>query len=302
MLDRTAPLGQLLRTCMVLAIRIKAGQLREWAKAELHGYPDFEVPDYRKVCAPIMQIIQNMYGRSTTHPFDPSGLPTEIRQHLNEIVPLNQSVDALEALVAEAETNQRQIELEVFAAPAYRNMWNRRPDRNYDIVALYWTLNPSVIRGVLGQIRSVLTEFVAELRAEVGDSDQLPSAAQAVELLRNLVGPTVINNLNVYTDRAQSGDVVTNQPASQYNFGGVKGNIAAGSSNFSQTYNENAFDTAQLRRPRRPRVAGCRNTRSCARRLGRAGSQREGTARRRRRPGRRQGTLAEGTRRRDEPA
>jgi len=81
----------------------------------------------------------------------------------------------------------------------------------------------------------------------VGDSDQLPSAAQAVELLRNLVGPTVINNLNVYTDRAQSGDVVTNQPASQYNFGGVKGNIAAGSSNFSRTYNENAFDTAQLR-------------------------------------------------------
>lgn len=247
MLDRTALLGDVLRACMVLAINIKAVQLRDWAKAELQGYPGFEVPDYRKIRAPIMQIVQDAFGRNGTYPFDPSGLPAEIREHLNEIVPLNQSVDGLEALVAEAEANHRQIELEVFAAPAYRQIWNKRPDRTYGIVALYWTISPSVIRGALGQIRSVLAEFAAELRAEVGGGGHPPSAAQAVNLLRNLVGPAVINNLNIYTDHAQSGGIVTNQPTSQYNFGGVAGNVAAGSSGFSQTYNENAFDTGQLR-------------------------------------------------------
>ena len=47
------------------------------------------------------------------------------------------------------------------------------------IQAVYWSLHPSVVRGVLGQVRTALTEFVAELRAAVGESDDLPSLDQA---------------------------------------------------------------------------------------------------------------------------
>jgi hypothetical protein len=50
------PLADLLRTCLVLAGRTRAAQLREWATAELKGYRRIDaVPDYRKIAAPILR-------------------------------------------------------------------------------------------------------------------------------------------------------------------------------------------------------------------------------------------------------
>lgn len=61
-LDRTVSLADVLRICLMLAGKTQATQLREWATAELRGYPGIDVPDYRKVRAPIMRIIQGAYG------------------------------------------------------------------------------------------------------------------------------------------------------------------------------------------------------------------------------------------------
>ncbi len=237
-LDPRASLADVLRICMMLGIRICATSLRQWATAELEGYRSLDVPEYRRIRAPIMQAIVDPWGRPSTHILNPLTLPEPIREHVSEIVPLNQGVDMLEALAAEHEAQQQRLQLSPPAFDAYKTVWNRRSERLYSIVAVYAEFPSSLIRGMLGEIRTVLTEFVAELGAEVdaGDDEQ-PSAAHAENVLRAIVGSAVITNLNVFTSTSQAGDIVTNQP-SEYNFGDIKGNVAAGSSNFSQTYNE----------------------------------------------------------------
>jgi hypothetical protein len=94
----------------------------------------------------------------------------------------------------------------------------------------------------------VLTEFVAGLRFEMGADGQLPSAEQTDDMLRAVVCSAVFNNstMNVFTVNSQAGDVVTDQTRNEYNFGGITGNVAAGSSNFSQAYND-SFDVAKVR-------------------------------------------------------
>ena len=47
------------------------------------------------------------------------------------------------------------------------------------IVSLYWSISPSALRGVLDQIRTALTQLVAELRANMSGHEDVPSAAAA---------------------------------------------------------------------------------------------------------------------------
>ena len=79
---------------------------------------EVDVPEHRRV-RPILQMIQSVYGRpARPTPFDPSGLPAEMRESISEIVSVNQGLDALEALASEHESQQRNLELELFACPS----------------------------------------------------------------------------------------------------------------------------------------------------------------------------------------
>jgi AbiTii len=68
--DRTVLLSDRLLTCAVLAGQIRAPQLEEWANAELSSYPGADVPEYRRIAAPMMQVIEGMHGGQIKQPFD----------------------------------------------------------------------------------------------------------------------------------------------------------------------------------------------------------------------------------------
>jgi hypothetical protein len=252
LLDRTVPLADVLRSCLVLSGHTNATQLRAFASAELQGYPGInDVPDYRKIAAPIMQVIDVPYRGQSTHPFNVHSLPDFAREYITEIVPLNQGADELEALASSYEAHNRQIELGVFAGDAYMSVWNKRPDRPYSIVAMYWTVTPAVIRGVLGRIRTMLTEFVADLRTEMGDSNMLPTATQTDSAVEAMAGSAVIYDSNVTFVAGSAGDIVTDQSRTtikdnKTKIGDVQGNVAAGSADFNQIWN-GALNVDQVR-------------------------------------------------------
>ncbi len=246
-LDRTSSVADILNTCLMVGIRIGATSLRQWATAELEGYRSLDVPEYRKIRAQILQVVADPWGRSSTQLLNILTLPEPIRKAVSEIVPLNQGVAALEALAAEHEAQQRRVQLSPPTFDAYTAAWNRRADRPYSIVAVYAEFPPSLIRGVVGERRTVLTEFVAELGTEVGAGDaELPPARRADDLLSELVGPSVISSLIIFTGNSHAGDVVTYGPGDEYNFGDITGNVAAGSSNVTQNYNA-GFDITKVR-------------------------------------------------------
>jgi len=218
-LDRTVPLADVLRSCLALARHTQAAQLREWVTAELKGYRIDAVPDYRKIAAPILRAFDVPGQGLVTQLFNVQTLPAPVREWVNEIVPLTQSVDDLEGLIAQHGPQNKQVELEVFTSDQLTAIWNENNPYGPRAVAMYWSINPAAIRGVLGQIRTALTEFVVELEAEVGESDQLPTGEQTDEVLRTAVPSTIFNNSNVTIMNTESGDIMPDAPRTT-----IKGN------------------------------------------------------------------------------
>jgi AbiTii len=244
--DRNVPLSDLLLTCVLLAGQLGAPHLEEWANAELSDYPGASVPEYRRVRAPVMQLVEGLYGGQIRQPFDVHNVPDFAREYITEVLPLNQGVHELESMASQADARGRTIDLGVVTGELYVSVWNKRPTKPYTMLALYWSVDSVVIRGVLGKIRTALARIVAKLRSEIGASAELPSGEQADDVLRAVVGPAVINNVNIFTGNSQAGGIVTEQARHEYNFGDIKGNVAAGSSGFSQVY-EDSFDVSKVR-------------------------------------------------------
>ena len=65
--------------------------------------------------------------------------------------------------------------------------------------------------------------------------------------MRDVVETAIFNSpVNFATENVRTGDLVTNQPQNEYNFGGIKGNVAVGSQNFTQIH-QDAFDVSRAR-------------------------------------------------------
>ena len=253
LLDRTVPLADVLRSCLALSRHTQATQLREWVTAELKGYRIDGVPDYRKIAAPILRTFDVPGQGLVTQLFNVQTLPEPVRERVNEIVPLTQSVDDLEALIAQHERQNKQVELEVFTSDLLSAIWNQNNPYGPRAVAMYWSINPAVLRGVLGQIRTALTEFVIELRAEAGDSEQLPSAAQTDEALRTAIPSVVFNNsaVTIMAATTKNGDIMPDGPRTtiknnKTKIQDVKGNLAVASAHVAQV-NGDGVDVEKIR-------------------------------------------------------
>jgi hypothetical protein len=251
-LDPGVQLSDLLRTCIVLAGRTQAAQLRAWATTELNGYTDREsVPEYRIVAAPIMWEVAEAFRGVSTLPVNVQELPGFVREHINEDVHLNQSIDTLEGLVRDYQGRNERVHLGIPGGDIWLDIWNENNGGNARALRMYWSLDPVVIRGVLGRVRTALAEFIAELRSEVGDSDQLPSAEQTDEALRTAVPSAVINNSNVTIMTTKEGDIMpdgdrTTIKGNTTKIEGASGNISVASANVNQV-NAEGVDVEKIR-------------------------------------------------------
>lgn len=249
-LDDAVPLAALLRTCLILAGRTKAPQLREWATNELRGYPSRDaVPEYRIIAAPILWYVRSPFGNVETRLLNVMELPDPIRDHITELVPLNQSIDQLEALAVQSGEQRRNAELAVYGGDIFMRVWNQN-QRGERAIKMIWSIDPSVIRGVLGEVRTALTEFVVELRIELGDGDGLPSAEQTDEALRTAITITD-STITFVRATTKNGDIMPEGPRTtikdnKIKIGGVNGNVVAGGAHVTQTTTD-TVDVAKIR-------------------------------------------------------
>jgi hypothetical protein len=210
--------------------------------------PAISVPEYRIVVAPILWDVASYRGVQTLL-LNVQDLPAEIRETINELVPLNQPIDQLEALVRQAGDQSRNVELAVFGGDLFMHLWNSY-GRGVRAVRMCWSIDPSAIHGVLGQVRTALTELVVELRIEVGESSELPSADktdQALQNAINIIGSTV----TIVHATTKEGDIMpdggrTTIKDNKISVSDVKGNVVAGSAHVTQT-NVDTVDVAKVR-------------------------------------------------------
>jgi hypothetical protein len=79
------------------------------------------------------------------------------------------------------------------------------------ILSLYWQVAPAALRDVLDQIRTALTQLVAELRAGMSNEDDVPSAEAADQAVSVIVTG---ERSHVHVNTAQaSGSATVNSPA-----------------------------------------------------------------------------------------
>ncbi len=182
-LDERVSVATALRKCIVLGGKSGSEQLRDWATRELQGYHGRDdLPAYRVIAAPLM--VDGIAGdyQVKGQQFPPSGLPEFAREHISEMIELRDGVGSIEALAQQAD-----IKLQPTMASDLARVMNAESDNPYQqIVSIYWSISPTAIQGVLDQIRTALTQLVAELRANMPDDDDVPSveaANQAVSVV-----------------------------------------------------------------------------------------------------------------------
>jgi hypothetical protein len=247
--DDRVLLSSLLQRCVVLGQSAGSEKLVDWARWELNGYAGADtVPDYHHVHAVLMAVITNNAGyNAITQRIPEDVFPRQIRDVIREtvgdiedaIIPYD--VGMLEELAGQGtDTHRLSPPFSIVIADTL-NKFNMAP--NSRVAEVYWSVPNASIRGILVRVRTALADHVAELIALAPRDQDVPdkqAAAQAVQLVVTGDGATI--NYGISYAR----DIVTNSSGSQYNFSGFTGNVAAGSSNVTQTYNT-GFDVTKVR-------------------------------------------------------
>lgn len=162
-LDESEPLAGLLRKCLLLGAETGSDALREWARRELNGWGDQEdVPEYRKVHdAPIgyNSISGNMWAKGLT--ISRLQLPEKARDVVPDELEFRQPVEELEQHAGTKSLSFRTNRL------AYaETMWNAELHMFQQVSNLHYAMSGSTVAGMLGQIRTKLVDFVADLTAD----------------------------------------------------------------------------------------------------------------------------------------
>lgn len=180
----SVPLATALRKCIVLGGKSGSERLRDWATRELQGYyGEDNLPEYRVIVAPLM--LDGIAGnfQVSRQQLPPSSLPDFVRERITERVELRDGVGSIEALAEQSE-----IKLAPPKASDLARYMNAENDNPYQhIESIYWAVSPVAVRGVLDQIRTALTQLVAELRAGMSRDEEVPSAETANQAVNVVV-------------------------------------------------------------------------------------------------------------------
>ncbi|MEV3853103.1 hypothetical protein AB0J38_02125 [Streptomyces sp. NPDC050095] len=191
-LDPAEQLADLLRYVLLLGGYAASESLKNWATRELRGYvgvASADVPDYRRVPAALKADSHEPGARVTGQTISRLHLPEITRGQISEELVLPQGVFQLSLLAKEAAPNQvlrmalpgaAELCALMSASPRYRQA-------RVVVEDLYWAVSPSELHNILDQVRTRLTQFVAELRQTMGgDLDPTPSqvrqAAQVISI------------------------------------------------------------------------------------------------------------------------
>jgi hypothetical protein len=256
-LEGRMPLSSLLQRCVVLR-QDGSEALQDWARWELNGYGDAPtVPDYRHVHAALMAVITNNAGYNPiTQRISEGVFPDQIRDVIRETVGdiedavIPYGIGMVEELAGQGTDMHRLGPPWSIVMADTLNQFNMAP--NSRVAEVSWSVSNASIRGILVRVRAALADRVAELIALTPQDQDVPdkqATAQTIQLDEQATAQAIqfqIERATIHFGDRRAGDVVTHNSGSQFNFGPITGNVAAGSSDVTQNYSA-GFDITKVR-------------------------------------------------------
>ncbi|KAA1428621.1 AbiTii domain-containing protein [Mycolicibacter arupensis] len=193
-LDESEPLVGLLRKCLALGAITGSDELRSWASGELKGYEiNVPIPEYRRLHAQLL--VDSTSGPTSTRRERVSLLqvPTDLRRYIPEALDLRQPIEELAEMAArEKPVNMAGEGFSVAAA-----LWTQQLGNMFQkIDALYYSVLPSTIAGVVGMVRTTLVEIVIDLAKDV-PLDSLPTRDKVDAAVQVHINSNDNNSINV---------------------------------------------------------------------------------------------------------
>ena len=185
-----------LRLCITLGGRSDSAELRDWAARELRGYGgDDELPDYRRIRAPLCIDHSSMTSIITGQHISVLELPEFVRERIPREVALPHSIpELLDAANSADRTGDPLRLLPVGSADLVAYM-NRSGRYDVHLQDLYWKIPPTAMRAVVERVCTDVVGLVGEMRSGMIRGEDLPSpdvANQAVNVVVNGKGNRVV--------------------------------------------------------------------------------------------------------------
>ncbi|MFD4905181.1 AbiTii domain-containing protein [Kitasatospora purpeofusca] len=181
-LDEKCPLPSVLRQVVALGGRTGSAELRSWALRELYGYASNadELPEYRIVPATVTIDGVDAGYFIEGQQISPLHLADFTHGTIKEEVRLTSGVGQLEYLAR----RDARVKVDIPMSADLVRIMNYEHDSA--VHRLYWTVHRSAVQGTLDQIRTRLTELVAELRATMPPGRSDPTPEQVARVVQNI--------------------------------------------------------------------------------------------------------------------
>ncbi|WP_146067427.1 hypothetical protein [Arthrobacter sp. SX1312] len=200
------PLADLLRKTILFGGRTDSTELRDWAARELKGFigtSQEHMPRHRLIQAPLLMDSINARAQATHQPL-PIRLLPEFAREITQEFPVRQGIGELEAWAQRG----GEIRISVPGGDVIgAELARRSDDRTLQIYAVYWSIDPLTIAGLLDQVRTSLTELIGELRT-VTLSGNSPSSEQVSQALTFVINGAN-HRLSVTTSQTSEGGSTT---------------------------------------------------------------------------------------------
>jgi hypothetical protein len=179
-LDLSVPLSDVLLKCVALSRELGSPWLHEWAISELNGYTSNTIPTYRVIRAPVHLMNVTIGYHEMPQHITSQQLPDAARAHVKEEIFLTQPMCELEAFsrltgplwcdYPDAAGLTSFLLAQRWISPSIRNIQH--------IGSIHLMLLPTTVMGVVSRIRTILTVFIRDLRADMPADQKIPSAAR----------------------------------------------------------------------------------------------------------------------------
>lgn len=202
------PLSDLLRAIIIYGGRARSQELINWAREELNGYgEDDELPEHRKVLAPLVCDWSNMAYMITAAQISHAVFPDDLEELVPHWVPFTQSLGEIESLV-ERNRENGSVNIGIPYAAAITDQLNIDRDDGVTIHRVYWSVSVSAIEGILDRARTKTAALLSELRKQTPRDSNYPTPEQANRALQNTF--TGDNNTINFTQATDSATATTN--------------------------------------------------------------------------------------------